>query len=30
MEEMHRFDALDTCVKNAVQVGANSGEKVGQ
>jgi len=25
MEEMDWFDALDTCMKNVVQVGANSG-----
>jgi len=30
MEEMDWLDALDTCTKNVVQVGANSGQKIGQ
>jgi len=27
---MDWLDALDTCTKNAVQVGANLGKKIGQ
>jgi hypothetical protein len=30
MEEMDWLDALDTCTKNGVQVGANLGKKIGQ
>jgi hypothetical protein len=29
-DEMAWFDALEACAKNAVQVGANAGEEIGQ
>jgi hypothetical protein len=30
MEQMDWLDTLDSCTKNAVQVGANPGKKIGQ